>query len=201
MGILIGCKKSDTPKDYAASIKDRTWWGIFTNTGKTPEYYSIHFNTDSSLLWSDLSGDYAGKWKIADRQLTMTFTAINDEIKADITDDDKLENITDNTSFYDVNSGALIASPNIPLDNTVWNGSANITTSKALQLRFNTGSKVTINIENTVIKSYSYTRSTSGAVIRTTLTGGDVFFGVITINNELRGSVGKSDSPWQANKQ
>src|SRR6266511_5776183 len=109
MGILIGCKKSDTPKDYAASIKDRTWWGIFTNTGKTPEYYSIHFNTDSSLLWSDLSGDYAGKWKIADRQLTMTFTAINDEIKADITDDDKLENITDNTSFYDVNSGALIA--------------------------------------------------------------------------------------------
>src|SRR6266542_4422176 len=100
--VMDSCIKSDTPKDYAVSIKDKTWWGTITYTGKTTEYYSVHFDADSSLLWSQLSGDYAGKWRIANRQLTMTFTGINDVIKADITDDDKLENISDNASYYEV---------------------------------------------------------------------------------------------------
>jgi hypothetical protein len=50
MSFITGCKKNNTasPKDYAASIKDKTWWGQLTYTGKTQEYYSVHFNADNT---------------------------------------------------------------------------------------------------------------------------------------------------------
>jgi len=201
MSILVNCKKSDTPKNYLESIKDKTWWGTLTYNGQKAEYYSVHFNADNSLLWSQLSGDYAGSWVINDKQLKMTFPALGSEIKGDISENDTLMNISDNNASVTINSGKLIANPNILLDNTVWLGSANITTSKVLELAFIPGSQVRINIENSTIKSYVYTRSLSGSVFRATMTGGDVFFGVTTSGSEMKGSVGKSANPWQTIKQ
>src|SRR6478752_4424966 len=90
--ILLSCNKTDvtTPvsKDYSASIKEKSWWGEITYTGKTTEYYSVYFKADGTLLWSQLSGDYAGHWAIKDKELTMTFDANSVTIQATLTDDD-----------------------------------------------------------------------------------------------------------------
>ena len=200
--ILFGCNKDDSPKkDYVESIKDKTWWGTLTYTGQKAEYYSVHFNADKSLLWSQLSGDYPGIWEINDKHLKMTFPSLKSEIDGDISKNDTLLNISDNNATVTINSGKLIANPHIILDNTVWLGSANMTTAKVLELTFIAGSLIKINIENSTIKTYAYTRSLSGSVFRATLTGGDVFFGVTTSDNQMKGSIGKSDNPWQTIKQ
>jgi len=201
LSILISCKKSETPKDYTASIKDKTWWGQFTYNGETAEYYSVHFNADNTLIWSQLAGDYPGLWIINDKQLKMIFPALGSEIKGDISDNDTLMNISDNNASVTINSGKLIANPNILLDNTVWKGYAKITTSKVMELTFIPGSQVRINIENSPIYSYVYTRSLSGSVFRTVPIGGEVFFGVITSGSEMKGSVGYSSKPWATTKQ
>lgn len=63
-GIFSSCKKENAApksKDYAASINDKSWWGVFTYTGETSQYYTVHFNSDNTLIWSQLSGDYAGQ--------------------------------------------------------------------------------------------------------------------------------------------
>src|SRR6478609_9589040 len=123
--ILISCKKADvstpaspTPvsRDYSTSIKDKSWWGEITYTGKTAEYYSVYFKADGTLIWSQFSGDYAGHWVIKEKELTMTFDANTVAIRATITDDDKLSNISDNTNSYEVNSGALLSNPYVNLD-------------------------------------------------------------------------------------
>ena len=73
-GILVGCKKENGPaaKDYAASIKEKTWWGVVTYTGKEAEYYSVHFNSDNTLMWSQFAGDYSGHWATSGNALTIT---------------------------------------------------------------------------------------------------------------------------------
>ena len=80
-GVLFSCKKSSTPvstpKDYAASIKDKTWWGVMTYTGQALQYYSVHFYADNSLFWSQIDGDYLGQWTINNKQLAITFTISN----------------------------------------------------------------------------------------------------------------------------
>ena len=116
---IFSCKKSNGPKDYNASIKDKTWWGEFAYTGQDAEYYSVHFNVDNSLTWTQWSGDYPGQWTLNGKQLTITFTGNSVEINADISDDDKLMNISDNTANSEINSGQLIVNPKISLDNTV----------------------------------------------------------------------------------
>jgi hypothetical protein len=203
--IIVSCKKSSTPKDYSASIKDKTWWGVITYTGKEAEYYSVHFNANNTLLWSQFSGDYTGKWVINDKELTMTFDVSNAEIKADISDDDKLLNIIDNTGAFEMNTGQLIINPNIPLDNTEWKGKIITGTPYLVNMSFRPPLKVDIQISYTYTNN-SYTRSASGAVIRADIkqvgsSGSSLFFGVIISAGEMKGSEKKSNNQWQATKQ
>jgi hypothetical protein len=205
-GILFSCKKDSTPepKDYAASIKDKTWSGAFTYTGEKTEYYCVHFNTDNTLLWSQLSGDYAGKWVVNGKALTMTFDANTAQIKADISEDDKLMNIAvSNTGSYIINSGGLIANPNIALDNTVWQGLYN-GSPNSLQLSFMPGLKVELRRSNIVDKIYTYQRSASGAVIRFKQGIANPvypFFCVINSGMEIKGNDTNSFNPFQLTKQ
>jgi hypothetical protein len=90
----VACKKGSDSKDYSQSIKGRAWWGTLTYSGKNPEYYTIHFNTDNSFLWSQMTDYYTGKYVLNGRQLTLTFDASGAEIKAQISADDKLLDIT-----------------------------------------------------------------------------------------------------------
>jgi hypothetical protein len=203
-GILFSCKKVNTPKDYTASIKDKTWWGVMTYTSQVFQYYSVHFNADNTLKWSQLSGDYDGQWIINGKQLTITFSVSGVEIKADISDDDKLMNIADNTTSYIINSGELIANPNLPLDNTVWKGSISDNsggTSSALQMSFMPGLKIGLKVGNGMYGPYSYTRSPSDAIIRFQAGVGYPYFGVVTSGGEMKGSYYSFNHPWQIIKQ
>jgi hypothetical protein len=202
--ILFSCKKSST-KDIAQSIKDKTWWGQLTYTGKPAEYYSVQFNADNSLVWSQLTGDYAGHWVLEGKTLTITFTGNTVQIKADISDDDKLLNITDNTTASEINSGQLIIDPNISLDNTTWKGSLEQgpNPSVNIQLKFIPGSKVEFNAINLAV-TYNYTRTSSGAVIRFSTFLGPIF-GIITTSSEMKGieesGLTSVHYQWQAAKQ
>jgi len=193
-----GCKKSDSaqPKNYTLSIKDKTWWGELAYTGKTPEYYSVHFNPDNTLTWSQFQGDYTGHWAINNKQVTITFDGNSTQIKADISDDDNLVNITDNTTASEIKSGEMAANSTITLDNSVWTGNTQIPT-KALQLNFKTGLQATINLENTPVKTYTYTKYSSNSVIRIST----IFFGIIISGSKMKGSIDNSVFTWQATKQ
>jgi hypothetical protein len=186
--IAAGCKKDNSPKikDYAASVKDQTWWGKLTNTGEPSAYYSVHFNADSILLWSQQSGDYPGKWTINGKKLTMDFPLLNVKITADISDNDTLVNIADNNIYSEVNSGERVANPAIPLDNTVWKGTA--ASVLATTLRFKPGLKVEGELTNNLYGSDPYERSASGAAIRTELNPGYTLFIVVISANEMRGA-------------
>jgi hypothetical protein len=210
--ILFSCKKSNSaaPKDYAASVKNKTWWGSFNYTRDTTQYYSVHFNTDNTFLWSQLSGDYIGKWSVNDKALTMSFDASTAIIKATITDDDKLAGITDNTSLYEIKSGQLIENPSIPLDNTVWTGWVypviSTGTLTPIKLSFLPGNAIVILKAGVSFGPYAYTRSASGAVIKTTHTVinpyyTDPFFCVITSATEMKGSDAGAAFRWNAIKQ
>ena len=198
-----GCKKSDSaqPKNYAVSIKDKTWSGIFTYTGKTSEYYSIHFNADNSFIWTELSGDYSGQWVVNGKQLVLKFGGSGATVKGDITDDDRLLTITASSSAYIVNSGKLVVNPNPLLDNTVWKGILTSGASHFLQLSFMTGLKVAIQIDNVMQGQFPYKRSASGGAIQVGTGGIGPFFGVITAENEMMGSSAIVATPWQATKQ
>ena len=199
MLIITSCKKNDSPdpKDYAASIKDRTWWGMLANSGKTPEYYSVHFNTDNTLTWSQFAGDSPGHWVLTGKTLTITFDGKSIELKADISDSDQLVNIADNTSAFDITSGELIGNTNTNLDNTTWNGTIDYPSTKALQLGFKPGLQVTVNVENSPVKTYTYTRSSSNGVIRIST----IFCGIIVSGSKMKGSIDNSTYIWQATKQ
>ena len=200
-GILSGCKKSndDIPKDYSASVTDKTWSGVFTYTGKTSEYYSVHFNADKSLIWSELAGDFAGTWLVNNKQLTITFSS-GSKINADITDDNRLINIIASNKSYMVNSGKLVANPNLPLDNTIWKGTVTSGTSYPLELDFLPGLKVAILINKVSQGQFSYKRTAGGAIA--VGTGGiGPFFGVIAGDNEMMGSSAIAATPWQATRQ
>ncbi len=169
IGILFSCKKNSAPepKDYTASIKDKTWWGELTYTGKATEIYCVHFNSDNTLVWGQLSGDYTGKWRLNSDILTMTFDANTAEITATVTNDDRLANILDNTSFYEINSGTKIQNPNTQLlDNTKWKGMvtdvSNTVNPLPLEVNFEANQKFKTNFVSTG-STYSYTRSSSGA--------------------------------------
>ena len=193
-----GCKKSDSaqPKNFALSIKDKTWWGELAYTGKTPEYYSVHFNADNTLTWSQFQGDYTGHWALNNKQVTITFDGNSTQIKADISDDDNLVNITDNTTTSEIKNGEMTANSTITLDNSVWTGNTQIPT-KALQLNFKTGLQATINLENTPVKTYTYTKYSSNSVIRIST----IFFGIIISGSKMKGSIDNSVFTWQATKQ
>jgi hypothetical protein len=201
-GLITGCKKTNsaTPNDTAAYIKDKTWSGALTYTGKTTEYYGVHFNADNTLIWVQLSGEYTGHWAINGKTITMTFDATTAKIVADISVDNEWLNITDNTGAYEINSGVLIVNPNIPLDNTVWKGSEKNTmtnATNALQLSFKPGDLVELKSGNTIVGTYSYSRKAAGAAIYVA----GRFLGVLMSGAEMKGSDGNAAFPWQAIKQ
>src|SRR5664279_1997353 len=83
--LISGCKKSSTPdnsKNYSTAIVDKTWWGTFTYKGQTEEYYSMHFNADSSFDWDQLLGSFKGHWSLAGNKLTLTFVGNDTKITA-----------------------------------------------------------------------------------------------------------------------
>ncbi|HTE12994.1 MAG TPA: hypothetical protein VK645_18570 [Chitinophagaceae bacterium] len=195
---VSGCKKSESvqPKNYTLSIKDKTWWGELAYTGKTPEYYSVHFNADNTLAWSQFQGDYTGHWTLNNKQVTITFDGNSTQIKADISDDDNLVNITDNSTASEIKGGEMAANSTIALDNSVWTGNTQVPT-KALQLNFKTGLQATINLENTPVKTYTYTKYSSNSVIRIST----IFFGIVISGSKMKGSIDNSVFTWQATKQ
>jgi hypothetical protein len=189
--VLFSCKKSTTPtpRDYTSSIKNKTWWGMVTNNGWAPEYYSVYFNADNSFKWNQLSGEYDGKWTVTGNQLSLTFPALSIEIKADIGDNDRLMNFTDNNPNSIMNSGKLVENPNIPLDNTIWNGSfLQGGASYPLKILFTGGSQIRLVVDNVqppVIGVYA--RSATGGSFRVYGIG-SAFFGVLSAPGEMKGS-------------
>ena len=195
-GIVPGCKKSSSaPKDYTQSIKDKTWWGTFNYTGSPEEYYSVQFNADNSLTWSQWAGNYPGHWVLDEKTLTMTFTGSSLQIKADISGD-SLINITDNTSASDIKSGHLNTNTNQSLDNTVWTGSF-ISSNSPFQLKFMPGSNVTL-VAGGSSGPHLYARTASGAIIRS---GAANIFAIVTSDGEMRGSYASSVATWHLAKQ
>jgi hypothetical protein len=204
--ILFSCKKSSTPvpKDYAASIKDKTWSGEITYTNDSTQYYSVQFNADKTLVWSQFLGDYPGSWGIDGKQITMTFNGSNVIIRADIGDDDKFSNIiVSNTNAYVINSGGLIVNLPVQLEGTVWNGSGFYAVATyPLQMTFLPGSKVEVKINGFVKPLTTYTRSASGAFIRfNSNIGGTKNFGVLISPTQMKGSTGATSLPWRVAKQ
>ena len=204
IAIFISCSKDDITsndlpiKNYTAAIKGNNWFGELTYTGKPIEYYSVLFNADNTLVWTQFSGDYTGNWIVNDKLLTMTFTGNTAEIKATISDDDKLINISDNTEYYEIKSGQLILNPNIPLDNTIWKGTVDPYT---LQLSFMPSNVVEMKIGSTTYAPYSYQKTATGGAIRIKISPTQQAFGVITAPGEMKGIYIINDFPWKATKQ
>ena len=201
LGFFSGCEKSDTKKDYSASIKDKTWWGTITYTGEIPEYYSIHYSADNSLIWSQLSGDFEGHWVINGNQVTITLNENATQITADITDDDKLMNFSDNTELSEVNTGELIKTPIVFLDNTAWAGSVINVNVNPTAITMNFTPDNYVEIEHFAQGAYNYSRSASGVVLRFYIAATFKFFGVIISGNEIRGSMDVPEYQFKVLKQ
>jgi len=201
LGIFSSCEKSNTLKDYSASIKDKTWWGTITYTGQIPEYYSIHFNSDNSLIWSQLSGDYEGHWVVKGNQVTITLNGSGAQITADISDDDKLMNFSDNTELSEVNTGELIKTPIVFLDNTSWAGSVINVDVNPTAIIMNFTPDNNVEIAHFSQGAYIYSRSASGVVLRFYIAATFKFFGVIISSNEIRGSMDVPEYQWKVTKQ
>ena len=207
VNFTTGCKKSnDTkPKDYALSVKDKTWWGVVTYTGKPAEFYSVHFNTGNTFTWSQFSGDYNGQWVISGNELKMTFDENATEIKATISDSDSLINIKENSGILVINTCQLIANPNIALDNSEWKGVFVTGFAYALDINFRAPLKADIR-QGLTYTNNIYTRTSSGAVIRTDInpvgsTASTHFFAIIISGSEMRGSIKNANVQWKASKQ
>ncbi len=198
MSLINSCKKSNDiiPKDYSTSIKNKTWWGELAYTGKTPEYYSVHFNTDNTLTWSQFAGDFSGHWMLDKKQLTITFDANSIQIHADISEDNNLVNISDNTAASEIKSGEITTTSSVTLDNSSWIGYTQAPT-KILELNFKPGLQTTINLENSPIKTYTYIQSSLSSVIRV----GTMFFAIVISGSKMKGSINNAVSTWQATRQ
>lgn len=207
MDFISACKKNNiaSPGDNNSSVKEKTWWGVFTSTGKDAEYYSVHFNADNTLLWSQFSGDYTGQWAISGKGLIMVLDESKAEIKAVIGDDGKLLNITDNTGNFEINTGQLIANANMPLDNTEWKGKMVTGLPYIVELSFRPPLKADIQLGNSYTNN-TYTRSASGAVIRAYIKPvgsgpATLFFGIIISGTEMTGSDKNSNNQWQVTRK
>ena len=199
--LIAACKKSnsDAPKDYTASIKDKTWWGEFYYTGKSAEYYSIHFNSDGTLTWSEYSGDYAGTWQINSSLLTIVFDASGNQFQAKISDYNNMEQIVNPTgNGYTIIKGQMVTGGAKLLENTTWKGSAGSgVTTIDMQMTFMANVKVELTFGSILPKKYSYDFAADRGVIR--INKG--FFGIITSSTEMKGSVDNVANLWEVVKQ
>jgi hypothetical protein len=205
--ISSGCKKDNnnngsSNNSSSTSINDKTWWGMFTYAGDTTQYYSVHFNPDSSLTWNQYLGEYKGTWSISSNHLTMDFGPNSIKITADVTNDNKLTNIkTNNTSI--INSGQLLANPtHESLDGTIWKGvySDKIGSTYNFEIDFKANSKVDIGFDGMGAVTYSYARSASGISIRTFDGDNSEWFGIIMSDTKMEGSE-RPENKWQVTKQ
>ncbi|HTE34292.1 MAG TPA: hypothetical protein VK666_28125 [Chryseolinea sp.] len=199
--ILFSCKK-DSPKDYTASVAETTWWGKFAYAGKSSQYYSVHFAANGSFTWSEMAGDLTGHWTVDGRHLSITLGATGKEIKAEISEDGKLNNIENNSANgYTIASGELIANPNTSsLDNTLWKGSyttgPGVGMTTAVNFRFLPALKFQMEFVSVTLSPYAYTRSASGVVIR----GPYYIFGVVISETEMKGTDSANLYDWQLTK-
>jgi hypothetical protein len=133
----------------------------------------------------------------------MTFDANTAEIKAAISDDNKLTSITDNTGYYEINTGEIITNESIQLDNTLWKGPINNYALKILQLSFKPGFIVEPKHDNITVGSgsYPYKKLSAGGGIRIEIGPGIFVFAVMVSNTEMKGSWLKSDYPFTVTKQ
>jgi hypothetical protein len=203
--IIVSCKKDkdNPPKDFAAVIKNKTWCGQLTNPGQAAQYYSVFFNADGTLLWTQQAGNYTGTWVLDSTHLTMKFNTPIVQIKADIDDDNTLKYIVSNNTTTVLN-GQLTVNPTISLGNTVWKGWLSIAGSQhPFQLDFLSASQLEAKVGSVKYGPYPYTRSVSGAVIQFTLETYP-YFGIISSDKEMKGQWGGiiyNYSPWQTTKQ
>jgi hypothetical protein len=199
---FIGCKKdAAASKNYTTSIADKTWWGTLTNAGEMAQPYSVHFNADKTLKWSQYSGNYDGTWSIDNNRITLNFQNPAVQVSAEISEDNTFKNIIINTANK-VNSAQLVDNPNIPLDNTVWNGTVTIPTNR-IDFTFLAGAKVEVRFDNVAYIPVSYTRLASGGAVWFPGPLGGTIFCVITSGTQMR-MKGDSHSPelyWKAIKQ
>jgi hypothetical protein len=190
--LLAGCKKSSSPdnntsRDYASSVINKTWWGTLADKDQSDEYYSVHFNTDNTLVWEQLSGTYNGFWALEGRQLTITFEVNDVKITADIGDDNKLSHFSDNTDFSEIKTGQLINIPDIPLENTIWEGTEkNKSLSYLVRFEFDAKKQMTTTFNGLPHVITSYSRSSSGDVVRSLIEGANIFL-VIVSDHEMKG--------------
>jgi len=195
--VLLSCSEDDAGKNYAASIKDKIWWGTLTNAGEGgPQYFSVHFNADNSLQWSQLAGDYEGQWVVDQNKITLTFTGLDVIVTAEISDDNTWTNITTNTPNK-VNSGELAENLIMNLDNTFWNGAQwpiNAPgldfSSKILQLQFKPDFIYGLHIPSSTAIGFSYEKSPTGGFFRIKMLKDShpAYFGVIVSDREIRGT-------------
>jgi|SRR5450432_1915472 hypothetical protein len=199
-----GCKKDNNSSNNssAASINNQTWWGLFTYAGDTTEYYSVHFNPDSTITWNQYLGEYTGKWSLSSNHLTMDFGPGSIVITADVTTDNKLANIKTNNSSV-INSGQLLPNPTHEvLDGTVWKGiySDKIGSTYPFEIDFKANSKVDINFDGMGAVTYSYARSATGVTIRTFDGDNSEWFGILMSDTKMEGSE-RPENKWQVTKQ
>ncbi len=180
---------------------------MLTNVGQPSEFYAVYFNADGSLNWSQMAGDYPGKWTLQENKLTLDFPLLSVQIKADLTSDDKFSNIS-STNSSTINSGQLMNNTPPLLDQTSWKGSRNLndagTAIQPLQMEFTPGSQVSIRFtqgNTTTTTKYGYTATKSGAIRAASSFSTDVYFGVFTSAHEMKGSWHKYKFTWQTTKQ
>jgi predicted small secreted protein len=203
--VLSACSKNnDGPsgKDYSTAIKGKVWVGTATYTGKPTEYYSVQFNADNTLVWSEYADDYDGKWAVDGQQLNITFTLSGKQFNAGISDDNKLIDITyPAANSWVVNTGELCPNANIVLDNTKWNSPelTGFPGHYGLSLSFKQGSKIDYSVYLFLTAHLIYSRT--GASIRFMGTNGYTWFGVITADGKTIRGMQSYEVMWEMVKQ
>jgi hypothetical protein len=204
--LFISCKKetasdSNKPKDYAASIVNKTWWGTFAYKNQTDEYYSMYFNADNTLEWDQFLGKFKGFWVLDSNRLTITFEGNDTKITAKIGEDSTLSHFSDNTDFSEIKSGQMVGNPKITLDNTTWEGKfKHLEDSISVKLEFKEKSQFLGTFMSTQFIVSDYSSSSSGGALRLSLGGRDVFL-VIVSNTDMYGTIISYIYPIHLTKQ
>lgn len=136
---------TETPKDTI--VTGATWFGGMILPGNGGEYYAVHFNADSTLIWSELSGDYDGTWSLSNKRITIDLPIHNVKIAADVSDGHTFNNITCDNPGFAVFACERMQNEEVQVSGTSWQG--HISTEDAhtrtpIALQFIDDSKVQI---------------------------------------------------------
>jgi hypothetical protein len=189
--------------DYSTVISEKTWWGQLTNPGTQPQFYSVHFNADLSLVWSQASGDYIGNWKLDSNHLVLNFPSISVTVNADVAKDSTLTHITCSNSST-INSGKMLGLTSKPLIGTTWNGPYYDSNKLLHALTFIFSDAVNVDVlMDGVSEVYQYIVTTSGVVFRTNPRSSyfHVFFGLNNKDGVWVGTDVNPENTWTVFKQ